>query len=173
MTRPNALAFVQERHALLFQSEALQPQFDCEQTPIDWDHIGMIALMMAEAAHQGWRGTYRLNFRYRAQGDVMTAALKVPVWSWRLKKATPPLCISREGRMCRPIAANSLNVTVFPAKGITTPAPYSSLRFVGHTSFRISCSFSWKCRIRRTIPQGHVPYPMTSVSCHCYRIIHS
>ena len=107
---------MQERHALLFQSEALQPQFDCEQTPIDWDHIGMIALMMAEAAHQGWRGTYRLTFRYRAQGDVMTAALKVSVWSWRLKKATPPLCISREGRMCRPIAANSPNVMLFPHK---------------------------------------------------------
>ena len=76
VTRQSALAFVQEQHALLFQYRALQMQFNCEHALIGWNHIDMIALMMAEASHQGWQGPYRLTLLHRAQGLVMTAGLK-------------------------------------------------------------------------------------------------
>ena len=69
--------FLEERQHLQFRSGFFQLRFDCEQAPIDWSTVAMLADTISSAAAQGWQGTYRLRLRHRAQGLVISVALTV------------------------------------------------------------------------------------------------
>ena len=71
------LHFLQEQHQLTFRYGALQLRLDCEQAPIEWFNVAIIAEAIAEAAMRGWQGTYRLTLRHRARGVAIIAVLSV------------------------------------------------------------------------------------------------
>lgn len=73
----NILNHEPQLHSIAFRYGALQLRFDCQEAPIEWDRIGSVALLITDAASQGWQGTYHMTLRNRARGLVVTAALSI------------------------------------------------------------------------------------------------